>query len=440
MQISGRLPGRLPGWVLLLTLLLSALVIACGGQTIPTDTTAAPTPLSAPPDTVAPEPEATASPAPAAPAATEAAPTATTAPAAATPAPEAAATTAAPEPAPPATPVEVMTPPDPEDVLTIALNELNDSGQSGFATLTGKGEQTEMVLNISAGALETELVHIHSGQCGDNLGGVVHPLTSFADGAGVSVTTVDATLNSLRNGDFAVNSHKKGEPPVYTTCGNIPTTAESVTIALNELNDSGQSGFATLTGRGEQTEVVLNISAGTLETELVHIHSGQCGDNLGGVVHPLTSFADGAGASVTMVEATLDSLRNGDFAVNSHKKGEPPVYTTCGNIPGAEPVAMAPDQEAPVVTLSNFRFAPDVLEVRAGEKAQFTVTSVAGRHTFTVQALGVDVVVSAGTTRTVEFDVPDSAPGELELVCRFHSSGGTGMVAKISVVGSGDGY
>ncbi len=329
MQISGRLPGRLPGWVLLLTLLLSALVIACGGQTIPTDTTAAPTPLSAPPDTVAPEPEATASPAPAAPAATEAAPTATTAPAAATPAPEAAATTAAPEPAPPATPVEGMTPPDPEDVLTIALNELNGSGQSGVATLTGKGEQTEVVLNISAGTLETELVHIHSGQCGDNLGGVVHPLTSFADGAGVSVTTVDATLNSLRNGDFAVNSHKKGEPPVYTTCGNIP---------------------------------------------------------------------------------------------------------------GGEPVAMAPDREAPVVTLSNFLFAPDALEVRAGEKAQFTVTSVAGRHTFTVQALGVDVVVSAGTTRTVEFDVPDSAPGELELVCRFHSSGGTGMVAKISVVGSGDGY
>ena len=37
---------------------------------------------------------------------------------------------------------------------------------------------------------------------------------------------------------------------------------------------------------------MLNISAGTLETEKVHIYSGRCGaDTLGDVVHPLTSSA-----------------------------------------------------------------------------------------------------------------------------------------------------
>ena len=327
------------------------------------------------------------------------------------------------------------------DSLTIALNEQNDSGQSGWATLTAKGDQTEVVLNISGGTLETELVHIHSGQCGETLGGVVHPLTSFADGAGVSVTTVDAVLSSLRSGDFAINSHKKGEPGVYTTCGNIPTTADSLTIALNEQNDSGQSGWATLTAKEDQTEVVLNISGGTLETELVHIHSGQCGDNLGGVVHPLTSFVDGSGVSVTTVDAVLSSLRSGDFAINSHKKGEPGVYTTCGNItteesmamsPGKEDTAvMTPDQGPVVVTLRNFQFVPDVLEVRAGEKASFSVSSTGAGHTFTLPALEVDVVISAGTTRLIEIDVPDGTPGEIQLLCRFHSSGGTGMVAKL---------
>ncbi len=160
---------------------------------------------------------------------------------------------------------------------------------------------------------------------------------------------------------------------------------------MAELNDSGQSGWATLTAAGEQTEVVLNISSSTLETELVHIHSGRCGDPLGGVVHPLTSFSDGAGVSVTTVDATLNSLRNGDFAINFHKKGEPAVHATCGNIPGGEPVAMVPDKEATMVTLRNFQIAPDVLEVRAGAKARFTVTSGGAGHTFTIPTLGVHV-------------------------------------------------
>ena len=124
---------------------------------------------------------------------------------------------------------------------------------------------------------------------------------------------------------------------------------------------------------------------------------------------------------------TLNSLRNGDFAINSHKKGEPPVYTTCGNIRG---------QEAAVVMLRNFQFVPEVLEVRAGERARFTITSEGAGHTFTIEALGVDVVLPAGTARKVEFNVPRwAAGGELQIVCRFHSSGSTGMVAKLSVVG-----
>ena len=110
---------------------------------------------------------------------------------------------------------------------------------------------------------------------------------------------------------------------LYTTCGNIPVAADSLTIMLNELNDSGQSGWATLTAVGDQTQVVLSISSGNLETELVHIHSGQCGDALSTVEVPLnslrTDFA-GAGTSVSTVEVPLNSLRTGDFAINSHKK------------------------------------------------------------------------------------------------------------------------
>ena len=123
-------------------------------------------------------------------------------------------------PLPTATP-EAMMMMDAGDVLLVALNEQNDSGQTGWVTLTAKGNQTEVVLAVLPDALESELVHIHSGVCGnDTLGSIAHGLTDVAGGA--SVTTVDASLSSLRTGDFAVNSHQMGNPGTYTTCGNIP--------------------------------------------------------------------------------------------------------------------------------------------------------------------------------------------------------------------------
>ena len=219
----------------------------------------------------------------------------------------------------------------PDADLLISPGEQDDSGQTGWAALTAKGEQTEVVLHVGVGAVESELVHIHSGTCGrDTLGSVEHALTNIAGGA--SASTVNASLASLRTGDFAINSHKKGEAGVYTTCGDIPTETDSVTISLGEQDDSGQTGRATLTARGGSTEVVLHLGAGAVESELVHIHTGTCGrDTLGGVEHALTNIA--GGASVSTVNVSLASVRTGGFAVNSHKKGEAGVYTTCGNIP-----------------------------------------------------------------------------------------------------------
>jgi hypothetical protein len=217
--------------------------------------------------------------------------------------------------------------------VLIGLNERNSSGQTGYAILSATSDnQTDVTLNLSAGAMETQAVHIHTGQCGASLGGVVHPLTSFVGGSGMSVTRVIATLNSLRTGGFAINTHQAGNAGTYTSCGNISMESDSVTLALNEMNASGQTGWASLNAKGGQTEVVVSLAEGVVDTELVHIHTGQCGDTLGGVVHSLSSFTSGFGGSVTMVGATLASLRNGGFAINSHKAGEAGVYTTCGNI------------------------------------------------------------------------------------------------------------
>ena len=134
----------------------------------------------------------------------------------------------------------------------------------------------------------------------------------------------------------ACGEARNGGPRVtHTFTPRVPTPtaeADTITIALAEQNDSGQRGSATLTASGNKTQVTLNITAGGLETELVHIHDGPCND-LGGVVHGLESFVDGSGGSSTLVDASLASLRSGNLAINSHQAGNPGTYTTCGDIP-----------------------------------------------------------------------------------------------------------
>ena len=187
----------------------------------------------------------------------------------------------------------------------MALQEQSNSGQTGIAALTARGDKTEVVLLATAGISKAN--HIHSGTC-DSLGGVVYPLTDMADG--VSVTSVDATLVSLQAGSFAINLHATGDLSVYTSCANLPTRENTVTIALAELSNSGQSGVATLVAQGDKTEVALYATAGISKAN--HIHSGHCVD-LGGVVYPLTNMV--GGISVTTVDATLTSWQTGGFAI-----------------------------------------------------------------------------------------------------------------------------
>ena len=229
-----------------------------------------------------------------------------------------------------------IVPNSPEDVLLIALNEQNASGQSGWARLVTSGGVTQVTLFISEGVMTSRRVDVYSGRCGDSIGAAVHRLTNLTDGMSISLLE-GVSLDTILNGNFAVNVNNSGLT-VYTACGNIPATTNSITIALDELNDSGQSGWATLTSRGGDTEVVLSLSSGVMASNLVHVHSGQCGDSLGGVAQGLTDIADGI--SVTLLEGvSLDSILTGGFAVNAHSSADASIYTACGNLPAREPVS-----------------------------------------------------------------------------------------------------
>jgi hypothetical protein len=104
----------------------------------------------------------------------------------------------------------------------------------------------------------------------------------------------------------------------------------SLTIPLNELNASGQSGEAVLTETDSGTNVSLMVDGATGD-QPVHIHLGSC-DALGEVSAALTDI-DANGESVTDVELTIDELLDGEYAINAHESVENIAnYVTCGDI------------------------------------------------------------------------------------------------------------
>ncbi|MEX0675205.1 MAG: hypothetical protein WD067_10550 [Gaiellaceae bacterium] len=106
---------------------------------------------------------------------------------------------------------------------------------------------------------------------------------------------------------------------------------DTVTVELAEQNGSGESGTATLTAEGELTRVVLELSNPTSDSQPAHIHAGTCA-----TLDPAPAFGlpnVESGSSEATVEATLDELTSGEYAVNVHQSNdEADVYVACGEI------------------------------------------------------------------------------------------------------------
>ncbi|MDP9365179.1 MAG: hypothetical protein M3Q10_13305 [Chloroflexota bacterium] len=155
----------------------------------------------------------------------------------------------------------------------------------------------------AAGGMEPHPAHIHSGTC-DTLGDIVFPLEELTapgmmgtDGtpmagmdmggtpmagmdmggtpmagmdaspmAGMagdmvaqSTTIVDASLDDILAEEHAINAHESAENiQNYIACGDITGTADGgqLQIEMEELNDSGYQGQATLEDNGDGTTTV----------------------------------------------------------------------------------------------------------------------------------------------------------------------------------------
>ena len=128
-------------------------------------------------------------------------------------------TTPAPAPAAPATP-DMSTP------MTAQFTALNESGLAGDIQVSGVGEQTRVVTQLTGGTADAvHQGHIHTGMC-ESPGSVVAPLeavTIGADGTGRAESTASVAPMTAMNGQHIVLYHEAGgSPGAPVACAAIP--------------------------------------------------------------------------------------------------------------------------------------------------------------------------------------------------------------------------
>ena len=118
--------------------------------------------------------------------------------------------------------------------ITIPLNEYQNSGVSGTATLAADGRATRVAMELSGEQVTgNHPTYIHTGTCADFDPDPTYPLTavilSDVSNAGVSETTVeDVRLRDLLASDYVILVHKSAEELTnYFVCGDIKSDSRT---------------------------------------------------------------------------------------------------------------------------------------------------------------------------------------------------------------------
>lgn len=114
---------------------------------------------------------------------------------------------------------------------------------------------------------------------------------------------------------------------LFLACG--PTTS---TVQMKAESDSAQDGTATLTQKGDDLEVVVNITPGAdTGDQPAHIHKGTC-PGLGEIVKALNPVTNGKSTTL-LTKTRLEEVSGGGFVVNVHNSTQGSKYVSCGEIP-----------------------------------------------------------------------------------------------------------
>ena len=149
-----------------------------------------------------------------------------------------------------------------------------------------------------------------------------------------NMSTIAIVVIILAIAGFFLLSQNTSTPTLEPTLApsDEMMTVDSISVALLEQNDSGETGIATLTEQDGELIVTLAMEgapAGIVQP--AHIHLNNCAD-IGGVLHPLEFPVDGE--SVTTLPTSLSELAEQmPLSINVHKSGpESSVYVSCGDL------------------------------------------------------------------------------------------------------------
>ena len=105
--------------------------------------------------------------------------------------------------------------------VTVNLSAQNASGESGTATLTPRGDKTQVVIKLAGAADATpQPAHIHDGSCAKLDPKPRVPLQNVVGGN--STTTLDMKLDDVMSKGGAINVHKSAaDLKTYVACGDM---------------------------------------------------------------------------------------------------------------------------------------------------------------------------------------------------------------------------
>src|SRR5437762_2367727 len=108
-----------------------------------------------------------------------------------------------------------------DNMTTITMNALNESGENGLATITDMGNgELKVTITVSSRMSEPQPAHIHEGTCATPNPQPKYPLNDVVNGK--SETVISANMNDLGAMPHLINVHKSvSEPGIYVSCGDI---------------------------------------------------------------------------------------------------------------------------------------------------------------------------------------------------------------------------
>ncbi len=110
----------------------------------------------------------------------------------------------------------------------------------------------------------------------------------------------------------------------------------TLTVTMDALNSSGETGTAVLTQTDDGVQVVVTLKGAPAAAQPTHIHAGTCGKINAAPEWPLTSLTNGTSTSVVK-GVTIDQMLKTPYAINVHKStSDLGTYVACGNIVAAK--------------------------------------------------------------------------------------------------------